>query len=99
MGTSKTTSVKVFDLAKANIKAKDEDKAIKALERQVRDNQHAWANSTVNAQRAVENAEDELEALKSDVTATAEQFLAANDTLALAQRNVDTIADLAGKRF
>lgn len=94
-----TSSTKVFDLAKANIKAKDEDKAIKALQRQVRDNQHAWANSTVNAQRNVENAEDALEALKSDVSATAEQFLAATDALAIATRNAEAITALASARF
>lgn len=92
-------STKVFDLAKANIKAKDEDKAIKDLTRQVRDNQHAWANSTVNAQRNVENAEDAVESLKSDVSATAEQFLAANDALAIAVRNAEAITTLAASRF
>ena len=93
------TSTKVFDLAKANIKAKDEDKAIKALERQVRDNKHAWANSTVNAQRTVEQCEDALAALQSDVTATAEQFLAASDALAIAERNLAAITELADARF
>jgi len=99
MAASKTTSTKVLDLAIANCKEKDEDKAAKRIQREVRDNQHAWANSTVNAQRAVENAEDKLDSLRSNVSATAEDFLAATDGLAIAQRNADAIVELAKARF
>tara|TARA_R110000751_G_scaffold137248_3_gene240644 strand:- start:11114 stop:11401 length:288 start_codon:yes stop_codon:yes gene_type:complete len=92
-------STKVFDLAAAKITGSDEEQAIKNLRRSVRDNQHAWTNSCVNAERALEAAEDRLDNLKCCVTASAEQVLDAHDDLALAVRKVERIMDLTDERF
>lgn len=96
MGTKLTT---VLDLASAQIKAKDSEKAIAELKRKVKANANAWRNDIFAKEQAVEAAQDVIEALACDATASTDQVLAAEDALALAQRNHDRVVELAAVRF
>tara|TARA_R110000822_G_scaffold221377_1_gene355024 strand:+ start:285 stop:581 length:297 start_codon:yes stop_codon:yes gene_type:complete len=92
-------STKVFDLASANIKAKDSEKLIEALQRDVKKNANAWRNDIFAFETATEQAQDALETLYADVSASTNQVLAAEDAVAIATRNHERVVELAAARF
>ena len=93
------TSTKVFDLAKANIKQKDEEKAITALKRTVRNANTNW-NTDVNSLRNhMDEAQDNVDALSANPNATLAQCLEANQVLRLAKADLAEAEELMAARF
>ena len=96
---AKATSTTVYDLAAAQITAKDSDKALKQLARDVKANANQWRNDVFSYETALQQAEDNLEALHATVKVSASDVLAAEDSVALAKRNLERIQELATARF
>ena len=95
----KTTSTTIYDLAAAQITATDSEQSLKQLTRDVKANANQWRNDIFSYETALQKAEDRLELLHSTVKAGAAEVLAAEDTLALAKRNLKRVQELTLARF
>jgi hypothetical protein len=89
----------VLALALAQVKKSDGDKAQDRVKKQVRDNENDWRNASHVLLVAAESAEEALEALNSDPTASADQLITASRAAMLARQDYDTIQELAKARF
>lgn len=92
-------SKKVLAIAIKFAKSTDSEKSVVELTRLNRDNQHDWNTSAIAAAKEVEAAEDGVDALLGDLTATANQCMAADDRLVIAKNRQAKIAELALARF
>lgn len=96
---TRTASTKVFDLALANIKKSDQDKAGDSLKREVARAKHGWSTEIFGLTENVNNAKDRVEALKANVSATASDIIEADRGLALAQANLAAANEAFEARF
>lgn len=93
------TSTKVFDLAKAQLKMKDEDKAVAALQESVEDNEMLFQNEIHRAKKEVKAATKRIEALMVDPSATPSGILEAQDNLKSAEYVLASYEAIFAERF
>lgn len=98
MATAKKTT-KVFDLAKATLKMKDEDKAIVALQEKVEDNEMLFSNEIHNAKKEVRRTEKYAEGLTANPSATPSQILDAQEAVKVAAYTLESFEAIAAERF
>lgn len=89
----------VFNLAKAEIKKKDDDKAIEALKERVEDNKMQWDNEIHGAKKALRSAESNLASARRTTGVTAADFIEIERGVALAKSNLETMEAAYEARF
>jgi hypothetical protein len=92
-------SNKLFDLAKAEIKKKDDEKAIEALQERVEDNKMGWMNDIHSAKRDVTAAKKALEAAQRNPNISASSFLNVKRDLQIAEANLSELEGAFDSRF
>ncbi len=90
---------KLMDLAAANIKKGDEEKAMGALKDAVEDNRIAFVNATHEAEKRVRVAKKAVESNAANPHADPMDILAAIDELAVATKEVAQLGEIASARF
>lgn len=97
MGSTKST--KLVDLAIANVKKSDGDKAIDAVKKAVRKAENDWRNEIFEAENAVDAARERVNSLDSAVSASAADCITAIRALQVAEANLETMKALQSERF
>lgn len=92
-------ATKLLDLAIAQCKKTDGDKAIDKVKSEVRVAQNAWRNEVFEAENAVERTKARVDALESMTTASGAECLAATREHALAVKNLADLTALYEARF
>lgn len=92
-------SQKLFDLAKAELGKTPEQKAVDALQEKVERNQQEFSNDLFNAKQAARDAKKHLTALDVNPSARANDIIAAEDAVKVAEKNVAQIEAIIARRF
>ena len=90
---------KLIELVKSQITKKDDQKALEKAERDVKTAANGFRNEVFAMETARDAAKDELEAVVSNVSSTASDIIAAQDALAIAERNVTEATKIQAERF
>lgn len=92
-------ATKLLDLAIAQCKKTDGDKAIDKVKSEVRIAENSWRNEVFEAENAVEKAKARVDSLESMTTASGSECLAASREFALAEKNLADLKALQAARF
>jgi hypothetical protein len=89
----------VLKRATGLVKQKDAEKAIKAIEKEVRANENQWRIDLFEAETKRDNAVEALETLKDSTNTTAAEMLAAQRGADLAEADLKALQGIAEDRF
>lgn len=90
---------KLLELATIQLGKTPEQKALDGLARKVADAKMQFTLDLHNATKAMNNAQDKLSSLDSDVSAGAKDILDARDAYTNAKADVDAITAIIAERF
>jgi hypothetical protein len=93
------SSLKLKDILISEIKKSDDQKAVEAVEKQVRLAARAMRSEVEAAEDNVEAIQARLDAAIRDVNSTGAHILELNRQLALASANATALAELNAERF
>ena len=96
MATAKKT---LLDLVTAELKKTDDQRSLEQVKDMVEENQNQFANDLFQAKKLAKSAAKVVEALESNVKASASDIITANRNLALLEKNVSDIEEIIARRF
>jgi hypothetical protein len=99
MATAKKETVKLIDTLKANISKKEDQRAIEAAERQVKNAKKAANFELSTADEAIDTAKDKLEAVLADANSSLSLIMTAQREVSLAEANHAAMTEIISARF
>lgn len=96
MATAKKT---LLDLVTVELKKTDDQRSLEQVKDMVEENQNQFANDLFQAKKLAKAAAKVVEALESNVKASASDIITANRNLSLLEKNVSDIEEIIARRF